>query len=737
MPVSEPRARTDRLILAAFVLLLIAASAVFALLRSVGGQQGALVTDRVFVSFLTITVGLLALALVFILIRNFAKLIVERRRDLLGSRFRTKLVFSFVGLCLIPSVGLFYAAITVMDQTIEGLFQTPVEELTDLSRSVADSLNDLRRKDALRASRLIANEIARQGPLGPGAAPAIEARGSRWFDELGVDFIAVHDARLEPVIRLVSPERKGAGKVTDVQLAAIGGEALTEALAGRDDSALDRLGPGHRVWGASAVRGAGPGAPAQGVVAAGYWLGEEVASRTARIASLSEAYHRQKALREETKRLYILFFLLLTLLIMLSASWLGVYLARQITVPIEALAVGTRAVAGGDLDYRVTVHAGDEVGVLIDSFNRMTQDLQRKGAQLEERSRAIETLLENVPAGVIALDPEGLITSLNRAAARLLGLPPTPAGEDPVGRTARGAFASAALTPLVELIEQGAGAGGVSDTRELTLAPAGRSVTLAATVSPYRDAEGRPLGALVVLEDLTQLIRGQKSAAWREAARRVAHEIRNPLTPIQLSAQRILKKFREGAPDLPKVIEEGAAVIVDEVASLQGMVDEFSRFARMPPVAPAPCDPILVLESAVSLYDGTRPGLSFARDYDSHARRADLDPEQMKRALINLIDNAISAMEGRGTVTIRSRRDAARRVLRIEVADEGPGIAPADRERLFLPYFSTKKRGTGLGLAIVNRIVSDHGGTIHVEDNIPRGARFVIEIPDPGGADEA
>jgi len=231
------------------------------------------------------------------------------------------------------------------------------------------------------------------------------------------------------------------------------------------------------------------------------------------------------------------------------------------------------------------------------------------------------------------------------------------------------------------------------------------------------------------MEDLTSLIRAQRTTAWSEVARRIAHEIKNPLTPIQLSAQRILKKRREGAEDFGRVAEESANAIVKEVGTLKDLVDEFSRFARMPAVKPVANDPNAIVEAALSLYDGIQPGIRFRRDLQPTMPQALIDADQMKRVLINLIENASAAMDGQGTITMRTRSVPEDRIVRIVVEDDGPGIPPENKERLFLPYFSTKKRGTGLGLAIANRIVSDHNGYIRVEDNSPRGARFVIELP--------
>ncbi|PYT05780.1 MAG: hypothetical protein DMF49_13095 [Acidobacteria bacterium] len=632
--------KTLRPILLVGTLLLAGVVAAFVVARWVnGGELRQLVSDRVGMTFLMIVIGLLLLALVYVLLRNLVKLLVERRREVLGSRFRTKLVVSFLILCFIPSVALFYAATTI----------------------------------TLHFAGEIAREMTGRRLLEPPENAALDSFAHSWLSAYRLDYMAIFDREGAPVV-LAGNLSRGKDRLGRSELATLLKPAIEAALRGKESSRIDRLQSGHLVSGVAPIHTQFGAEPVAGAAAGGYYLGEEIAAKTARIAQIVQQYKQEKAYRRETKRVYIAFFLLLTVLMLFSAIWLGLYLARQITVPIQKLAEGTREIAAGNLDFRVEAEAGDEIGVLIHSFNEMTADLQRKEHQLEERRRYIETLLENVPAGVISLDPDGRITTLNRAAYRLLGLE---AGREIRGKPLAEAFSDAALGPLVEMLRDTAGAEGIRATRELTLAAGGRTVNLACIVSNFRGGQnGRSLGALVVLEDLTLLIRAQKSAAWREAARRIAHEIKNPLTPIRLSAERVLKRFRESSPDFTKVLEEGTATIIAEVGSLKAMVDEFSRFARIPPVSPAPNDPKTVVESALSLYDGTRPGFQFVRAF--------------------------------------------------------PGIPPEDRGRLFLPYFSTKRRGTGLGLSIVDRIVSDHAGTIRAEDNDPHGTRFIIEIPCAG-----
>jgi two-component system nitrogen regulation sensor histidine kinase NtrY len=373
--------------------------------------------------------------------------------------------------------------------------------------------------------------------------------------------------------------------------------------------------------------------------------------------------------------------------------------------------------------------------LLVDSFNdmaaelqesravitRSTADLRRSNRELDERRRYIEVLLANLSTAVVSLDRRGRVTTANPAVKTILGIDLS-AGDDP-----RLELERHHLEPLAELFDPDFRAGGESLRRDLTIDQDAATLNLSAQVTRLRGASVEALGTLVMVEDMGELIRAQRAAAWREVARRIAHEIKNPLTPIQLAAQRLRKKFSSQSPDLSDVLPVATASIEREVNALKQLVDEFSRFARMPEVKLREVDFDAVVQSALDLYDGST-GVRFDVEVEPSTARCKLDPEQMRRVLINLIDNAIAAMENSGSIRIRASRDRSG-MLRVDVCDDGPGIEPQDRDKMFSPYFSTKKRGTGLGLAIVHKVVTDHDGTIRVEDNEPRGVRFVIEIP--------
>jgi two-component system nitrogen regulation sensor histidine kinase NtrY len=477
-----------------------------------------------------------------------------------------------------------------------------------------------------------------------------------------------------------------------------------------------------------------------GVLVVARFMDLSLASQVSGIEANYASFQQGLDSKEPIKNSYLFTFLLMTLLILFSALWVGLYLARGVTGPIQKLAEGTRAVASGDLTYRVEVDARDELGTLVESFNQMTEDLragseklrqsrdslQASNTELDERRRYMEAMLANIATGVISLNAEGEITTFNRAAERMLAMEAPSA----IGQRFENALGDDNVADLRELMQRAKSRRAPLED-ELSLEVNGSRLTVAAHCSSLRDSAGAYMGTVVVLDDLTELITAQKTAAWREVARRIAHEIRNPLTPIQLSAQRIARRYRRaaGAEGHFDVIEEGTRTILQEVDTLKGLVSEFSRYARMPTVSLVPSSLHDIIENGLLACASMHEGISVERQFSRAVPSIKADPDQLKRAFTNLFDNAVEAMEGEGTLRVSTSFDPEIETVRIEVADTGPGIKPEDKDRLFLPYFSRKRDGTGLGLAIVHQIVADHSGYVKVNDNRPRGTVFTIELP--------
>jgi two-component system nitrogen regulation sensor histidine kinase NtrY len=708
---------------------------IYAFLQRLAETGPEFAANRLLLTFLTIAIIVLALGLAGVLIRNLVRLITERKQGILGSRLRAKLVFFFLVLVLLPALLLTAGSVTLIKSTLDAILRAPFRDVTESAQQIVDSWTHLQEARCRREASLLAQEIVKRGLLS-GPDDEIERLLDRWRREQDLQAaMLLRPGR--PNVLAFAPDLAGSGADAPAL------EDLAEQLGRRARRAIGAVSTVGEVRGvpflhASAVvrteeaRTDSAGAP---VVTVGMLLGPELRNNMQRIASAADYYRERRAERRQTVRLYYSLIAVICLATVFVATWMGFYLSRRITEPVEELAAATREISTGNLDVRVRAQTGDEVGMLVAAFNEMagqlqesrevisrsTAELRRSYQALDERRRYVETLLANLSTAILSTDPGGVVTTANPAVERVLGIRPEP------GEVARDRMSAADLGPLVELLDEAA-ASGEDTRRDLSLRRNGQTISVSVRVSPLRGAKGESLATLVMVEDLTDLLRAQKTAAWQEVARRIAHEIKNPLTPIQLSTQRLRKKFFEGAPDLEQVVSDATAAIEREVAALKRLVDEFSRFARMPEVNVEPVAFDKVVDSVLALYQG-HAGIRWEIDAEPGLGEVRVDPEQMRRALINLIDNAIAAMGGQGTIRIATRAHAGPGSLRLEVADTGPGIPPADRARLFEPSFSTKRRGTGLGLAIVHRVVTEHHGTIRVEDNVPMGARFVIEIP--------
>jgi two-component system nitrogen regulation sensor histidine kinase NtrY len=659
-------------------------------------------------SYLNVT---LIAAVLFVLCRTLIKVWLERRRGVLGSRFKTRLLVTYIGLTAIPIGLLFFTATGFLQSSIDRWFSSPVREVVGRARAVEDMAErrivEAAMHDARTLSRLTVG----------GISPDRLARGLEDFRRT---------ERLDSVEVYRSGAREAA--VADfADLAALPTETLQTAASRSEALKVEVLRDGSHLY--RAARRAG-----DRVFVAGVRVPPADARSMRAIASAWSDYQKLEVQKPSIKAANVSTFLLITLAVLLASIWTGMTLARRITGPIAALAESTRRIRSGDLSARVDVSANDELGVLVDSFNSMAAGLQdardttlKSNEELQEINRRLDlerrlfaTVLESVTTGVLAFDTNGRITVANPAARSLLSLGE---GDMSLERLRE----RPELERLVSLLED-AVRGSASSARELILSGDGAERRLEIALRPLSAATaGEHGGWVVAVEDTTHVAREQKLAAWSDVARRVAHEIKNPLTPIRLSAERIARRLRSGGPDLPETIERGTKVIVDEVRVLKSLVDEFSRFARLPEMKPEPVDLAGLAASAVRLFEGARDGVQVRLDSRLSRERVLLDPEQIKRVLINLIDNALEACGPVGETVVRLS-DGAHGVT-IEVADTGRGIPVRDREKLFLPDFTTKGRGTGLGLAIVSRIVADHNGTIRVEDNRPTGARFIIELP--------
>jgi two-component system nitrogen regulation sensor histidine kinase NtrY len=672
----------------------------------------------------------LLFVLVFVLGRNLVRMLMEWRRGVFGARFRVQLLLVFLLMAIAPSMLILLVGSDLIRQTVDRWFNVDVERMLVSSQSLGAALDASTFEASRVHARLLAREIEARGLLAPTEQGRLRRAMEARAKERELDLVNVYAAGRE-VVAVMDPRLPATWDPAS-------GLALAEAaLAGREVEASVTFGAGRLSRVAAPVRDKG-GTP-EGAVVVSSFLSADVTQAVREVRDGYTKFRETQTFREPILAFYRSLYLFPALLILFGAVWLALYLARRITTPLRLVAEGAQRIASGERGVRVDFPSGsEEFRALIASFNRMSERLARseeevefsrgglvrKNQELEERRRLTETVLETVGTGVVVVDQEATVTAVNAAAQRLLELDAAAVGLS-LERVLRGPGREEIHALVLRLLS-----GRVSrQEREVIVPSHERDRHLAVTVVSQPGSLGSAPGALVVVDDLTPLMRAQKVAAWGEVARKLAHEIKNPLTPIQLSAQRVRKAWLKSDPAFEKILTECTRAIVDEVEALKNLVDEFAQFARLPAASLQPASLHDVIDQALSLYDGLFPGVVFERRLASDLPALRLDPDQMKRALINLVDNAVEATEGKGRILVSTEYDRAEGRARLVVADDGPGIAAADRDRLFVPHFSTKKRGSGLGLAIVNRIVQEHLGTIRAEDNAPRGARFVVELP--------
>jgi PAS domain S-box-containing protein len=714
-------------------LILVLAVAIFLLFALVFSQQAFNLTLRPTTSEQTLIlvalstlIFLLLIALIFVWARNLLKLYAERRTGRLGSKFRTRMVVGALALSLTPVIFLFAFAYGLMNRSIDKWFSRPVEELREDSGEIARQLSAYAAENARTEAESIAAvpETQRAFASGNFSSVITEFRRREGTLQGGFALALVNDAavasfhapeawvflrpKLPPLARL-DPTRTESVKL-----------AGREYLLG-----TARVGDNGRVLVAMPL-------PAQ------------FSATLRQMDADQRIYFELARQRKLLRRTYMGLLLLLTVLVLFAATWFALFLSKLVTRPVAALAEAMQEVSRGHLDYRLDVVARDELGQLVASFNRMATELEASRRQLEassheladanvaleQRRRHMETILESIPTGVLSLDANRRATHSNDAFSRIFGRddehhPPIP------GASLRDIFPADAVADLLHLLRKADRMGATTSQMEVMMNRT--SLTLAVTAASLHH-RGERQGYVVVFEDLSDLLHAQKQAAWREVARRVAHEIKNPLTPIALSAERIRRHLERGEqPDAASlaVIDGCAQTIAGAVETVRTLVDEFSTLARFPASRPQPANINSIVESALGMFNGRLDGIQITTLLAPDLPPVMADAEAMKRALANLVDNAAEAMQDSMVkeVQISTALADARDSVEIVIADSGHGISQELKEKLFLPYFSTKGRGTGLGLAIVSRIVEDHHGSIRVEENSPVGARFIVELP--------
>ena len=675
---------------------------------------------NLFIFFLININIILLTVLIFLLARNAIKLFYEGRSRVFGYHLRTRLVLIFVGFSLIPTILLFFVAKGFITDSVEYWFNLNVDQAVegalDVSRDYYSTLTDRSRVFAQRVSGRL-----QEPPQGKELEDLLEELRR----EYALSLVDLFDADGRFVARAwdgTSPQNFVDDQSSLVQ----------NALVGRVIDSVSRADKGEYIRASAPV----VMSDGQGAVVVSLHLSEEVRLKAESLSSSYRGYTEMKLQERPIRLNYLTYLLFITLLILFSAMWLGFYLARGITVPIGLLAEGAAKVASGDLTVRIDSEASDEIGILVQAFNRMTEELESANRNLEkayreneQRRTYIETVLRNVGTGVISMDLGGRVNTFNRAAERMFDVKADEILERPYTRILTQEHTALIDGILSDLKEEGV----ARIRREIPVVVQGKPLILFVTVSVMEDALGKKVGTVFVIEDMTMLVNAQRKAAWSEAAKRIAHEIKNPLTPIQLSAERIRRRLDgrlEPADD--RILREGTDSIVREVGAMRHLVDEFSQFARLPVLKPISGDINKAVQEAVALFrvvgeQGEVVEVSLAQNLPL----VSFDDEQMRRVIINLLDNAIRAVGERGEdgVVRVSTSIVEEGMVAISVSDNGSGISADLMDRIFEPYYSTREDGTGLGLAIAQRIAEEHGGKLDCTPGPQGGTVFTIRIP--------
>ncbi len=681
---------------------------------------------------------ILILVLAFLVIRNFVKLFFERKKKRIWSNLRTKLSLAFVLLSLVPTLLLFFASVSILKTSLESWFSSQVENSLSESFKVATKYYD----DYLTRSTHIANILSSSISKMENSAIR-EGDFSSFFKqkqfEHGLDaiefFIVDNENNYIDIKKIKSEDMPPDGDTK------VDSEKVKNGFAGNEDSLVEEVSTGHLIKGFSPVYLSGKGSEVNGVIVVSFLLREDL---VAKVKSLEKAYKEYIIVRDikgPIKTGNILILLIITLLIAFFATWFGIYLARNITDPIQQLAEGTSKVAKGELDFQIEATSDDEIATLVESFNKMThdlkdskvqidnanEDLKSKNIELEQRRRYMETMLKNIATGVISLDNLGKISTINKSAEEILGT----RSEDVINKSISDGEVPEQFLKFSELIDKMTKKGIITIERELHIEVEQKKITLLTNITKLSDENDNYIGLVMVLDDLTELVKAQRVAAWKEVASRIAHEIKNPLTPIQLSAQRLRRKYKSVIKEDTEVFDECTKTIIKQVDDMKNLVNEFSNFARMPVANLSQNNLNELIEEVMSLYKNSLKTIKLEFLPDSNLPMLNLDKEQVKRVIINLLENSIASLtaDNGNIITIETYYDKAIRLAHIEVADNGCGISSDIESKLFEPYFSTKKSGTGLGLAIVKTIISDHHGYVRVKKNYPKGTRVIIELP--------
>jgi two-component system nitrogen regulation sensor histidine kinase NtrY len=695
-------------------------------------------SNLLFLLLINLTITVIGI-LVFLVGRNVLKLFFERRHGILGSKLRVKLVVAFVGLTLIPAVIQFVMSSGFLTAAMEGWFSRQIEDTVESAIEVGQNHYASLEQAAVRFSAGLARELELHPEL-VNQPTTLSTLLEQRREDFGFFSIRILTDNFTQHVEVSHP----GGDLDDFREPDLKHDFLERALRGEPVVTFEELGGGQFIRAYSRLRMAG----AWYVLVTATRINPELSYSLATLVDSFEDYKKLAFSEQPLKSTYILTLGMITGLILFAALWVAFYISRELVVPIQRLARGTQEVAKGNYGIQIRGGGNDEFGLLISDFNTMTADLRRTSSELENRRLYLETILTNLAVGVIAFDHQERVTLVNATAREILGLENTTAdhtellqviGEDlykEVTPLLRGSLQGAKLGTTKSSGRAEEGRSASVETHDFRLMRADEEHRIVCTLGVMTNVDGQKVGSVLLFDDVTEISKAQHLLAWRDVARRVAHEIKNPLTPIRLSAQRLLRT-RDDQTDRRKIIEESGQTILENVDSIKRLVDEFSRLGTMPTAEFGAADLNTLISETISPFASGEIAASIQFIADSELPFVWMDREQMRRLCINLVDNALASVTRaiardphvRGRIVVRTQFEKEKGTVILEVSDNGPGIPRAERGRIFEPYYTTKEGGTGLGLAIVQTIVEAHQGQIRVLDNQPTGIKMQVEFP--------
>lgn len=702
-----------------------------------------LVNSIFFFGLLNINIIIL-IAITWLAFRNLGKVVMERRRKILGSRLKTKLVTAFLAFSIIPTLILFAISSFYINSSFDKWFSIRIQNTLQASLEIKGVYYKNVSQTAMHFAEHIANGLAEKfsGADGPSesneSAASIEKYLKSQVSLLALDSVEYYPDVLSERAQATNEKRiEGLGQIPRLAL-----DVLDKAFSSEEVSLVQHIGAGDLIRCVAPVKRdlRGNSNSIEGVVAVNVFIPISLVNRVDEIAGVFEDYKETNPLKYPIKTTYFVILIMITLVIIVVATWIGVYIARELTVPVEKLVEGAQAVGKGNLDIEIKSAGHDEIAVLVGAFNKMTHDLKDNresltlaSRDLAKRREQLEAILANIGTGVVGIDPDGKITTFNRAASDLMGIRVDVRMKEDHHSVFKGELAD-----FAELIDRTVGEAQRLGQRSSNQSqwnvhmPDGSVRTFSVTVTSLQ--EGNGWGAVAVVDDLSLVVKSQREMAWREVARRIAHEIKNPLTPIKLSAQRLQRRLGKSPNKDSEFVQACTDTIIKHTDELKEMVNEFSNFARFPEISPAPNDLNQAFREVIALYEQAHPDILFYSDLEEKLPVFEFDRDQIKRVALNLLDNAVFALKSaqmnrQREVRVSTHFNEQLKIAAIKIEDNGPGITEEVRERIFEPYFSTKNEGTGLGLAIAKRIINDHDGFIRVNSTVGEGTQFLIELP--------